>query len=132
MNRDLLSAKELRLEDVGARLPNKKKVKAPKKKHSSKRKKKKRSRNIFELRKKYREEGKLGVWYRRIYLRSKLWKEVIRPRILERDSHMCVHCGCPHNLSVHHRCYHLAVLKGNRDNELETICRECHYKKHFD
>ena len=135
MNRNLMSAKELLLEDIGKSIPNKKKKvrKSKAKKRKPKRKKKhlSDSKDVFELRKQYLKERKLRRWYCKIYLKSKLWREVIRPRVLKRDDFMCVHCGDPNDIVVHHRSYKDAVLRGHCDDELETICKDCHHKEHF-
>lgn len=33
--------------------------------------------------------------YESEYLKSKLWKKTIKPRILKRDDGLCRSCGCP-------------------------------------
>ncbi|HEX4156605.1 MAG TPA: hypothetical protein VHY48_13430 [Acidobacteriaceae bacterium] len=59
------------------------------------------------------------------YLRSPLWLKVIRPRILNRDDNMCY--GCEKRASeVHHRSYTEAVIRGNDDSQLFSLCRGCH------
>ena len=52
-----------------------------------------------------------------------------RIRILNRDNHKCVKCGCTYNLEIHHK---KPVSQGgdNSDDNLETICTDCHAKEH--
>jgi 5-methylcytosine-specific restriction protein A len=53
----------------------------------------------------------------------------IRPIILKRDNFCCVKCGSIDYLIVHH----IKPLKsgGNHNfNNLQTLCRDCHYKIH--
>jgi hypothetical protein len=53
----------------------------------------------------------------------------IRPIILKRDNFCCVKCKSPDYLIVHH----IIPLKsgGNHNfDNLETLCRDCHYKIH--
>jgi hypothetical protein len=55
----------------------------------------------------------------------------IRPIILKRDNFCCVKCRSPDYLIVHH----IKPLKsdGNHNfNNLQTLCRDCHYKVHID
>jgi hypothetical protein len=58
------------------------------------------------------------------YLRSMLWKK-IRKRILKRDGNVCRRCG-GRATEVHHRSYSEAVLAGNDDEQLVSICKGCH------
>ena len=65
------------------------------------------------------------------YLKSPLWVEVIRPRVLERDKHLC--CRCPEKATdVHHMSYAREVLDGNCDEMLVSLCGECHRFIHVD
>lgn len=52
-----------------------------------------------------------------------------RRRILERDHFTCTECGSKINLSVHHK---VALLLGGRnvDDNLTTLCKNCHEKIH--
>lgn len=65
------------------------------------------------------------------YLKQPLWTEEVRPRILTRDSHKCQVCGCDKNLQVHHRSYAKAVMSGNDDSQLITLCRKHHIEIEF-
>ncbi|MGB8028149.1 MAG: hypothetical protein WCF30_00665 [Terracidiphilus sp.] len=64
------------------------------------------------------------------YLRSTLWKN-IRKRILKRDGSACRRCGGKAT-EVHHRSYSEAVLAGNDDAQLASICEGCHNIVTFD
>lgn len=52
-----------------------------------------------------------------------------RARILKRDRNRCVECGEVDRLQVHHI---VAFAKGgsNDDDNLITLCVDCHIKKH--
>ncbi len=69
--------------------------------------------------------------YETEYLKSKLWKKTIKPRILKRDGGICRSCGGPGD-EVHHRTYDRDVLEGSNDAMLVTVCRWCHEIIHFD
>jgi 5-methylcytosine-specific restriction endonuclease McrA len=60
----------------------------------------------------------------RKYLKSKLWKH-IRRNVLRRDRWICASCGNKAT-EVHHISYDPATLKGERLEELMSLCRECH------
>lgn len=64
------------------------------------------------------------------YLKSKLWRR-IRSRILKRDSHACKRCGGKAT-AVHHRSYDVEVLRGNKDDQLVSVCEGCHTFIEFD
>lgn len=69
--------------------------------------------------------------YESEYLKSKLWKKTIKPRILKRDGGICRSCGGSGD-EVHHRTYDRDVLEGSNDEMLVTVCRWCHEIIHFD
>lgn len=52
-----------------------------------------------------------------------------RNRILHRDGYKCVKCGCTYNLEIHHK---KPISHGgdNSDDNLETICIDCHAEEH--
>lgn len=62
------------------------------------------------------------------YLQSDEWKEK-RARILKRDNFTCVRCGTGKNLRVHHIRYP-EVLGTESDDDLITVCDDCHQKIH--
>ena len=64
------------------------------------------------------------------YLETALWRRIKR-RVLERDSKRCIRCGGKAN-RVHHRSYDDAVMLGNDDTKLASICEGCHTVIHFD
>lgn len=71
----------------------------------------------FELRTKYNE-----------YIRSNEWKEKCE-KILARDNHECQHCHAhTPDLSVHHKTYE--NLFNEKDEDLITLCDNCHKKEH--
>ena len=58
------------------------------------------------------------------YLRSDLWR-TIRKRILVRDGNRC--CVCHGKASeVHHAAYTRAAMLGQEDEQLLSLCRDCH------
>jgi hypothetical protein len=65
------------------------------------------------------------------YLSSPLWRDRIRPRVMERDGHRCRTCSGKKRLQVHHRSYDNAVMKGRDDTQLITLCRACHLNIEF-
>ena len=56
-----------------------------------------------------------------------------RKSVLERDKHVCQHCGDTKNLCVHHISYWSddPVNRVNIDNGI-TLCKSCHKKEHED
>ncbi|MGZ7496135.1 HNH endonuclease [Corynebacterium sp. ZY180755] len=51
-----------------------------------------------------------------------------RARILKRDNHTCIQCGANNNLEIDH----INNTRGpnyNKDNNLQTLCRDCHKTK---
>lgn len=67
---------------------------------------------------------KMGFASYQAYLDSDSWK-AIRTRIMARDHGQCVCCPKP-AVSVHHITYGEAVLRGEDDSQLVSICRGCH------
>lgn len=63
--------------------------------------------------------------YETEYLKTKLWKRTIKPRILKRDGRICRSCEGPGDV-VHHRSYDRDVLEGTNDEMLVTVCKWCH------
>jgi len=64
------------------------------------------------------------------YLRTPLWQRT-RRRILKRDRRTCVRCG-EKAKEVHHLAYTNAVMKGEDDSQLVSLCADCHDKVEFD
>ena len=62
------------------------------------------------------------------YLRSAHWRQ-LRARIMRRDGYTCTDCGSTWNLQVHHLCYR-PNLEDALDEDLTTLCKECHEKVH--
>lgn len=58
------------------------------------------------------------------YLASRLWQK-IRRRVLRRDGKKCRRCSGRAN-SVHHLSYAIAVLRGDADHLLASLCDGCH------
>ena len=64
------------------------------------------------------------------YLQSIEWK-IIRNRILNRDQHKCQAYKCTARAEViHHRDYSDQVMLGNKDDQLVSLCAECHRRAH--
>ena len=62
-------------------------------------------------------------------LRDPRWK-VRRLEILERDNNTCSTCGSNENLQVHHKFYEEKSPWEYSDDELITMCIDCHKKQH--
>lgn len=63
----------------------------------------------------------------KFYLKTKHWR-ARRLEILERDNHQCQACGDTKSLHVHHKRYN--HLWAERDDDLITLCEECHRTTH--
>lgn len=64
------------------------------------------------------------------YLTSPIWKE-IRQRVMARDGGTCQACG-KLAIVVHHKSYERAVLDGQRDDMLVSLCLTCHRTIEFE
>lgn len=64
-----------------------------------------------------------------LYLRTPLWKR-IRGRVLARDQDTCLRCDGQAN-EVHHKSYDDAVLRGDDDSQLVSLCSGCHHVVEF-
>ena len=65
-----------------------------------------------------------------LYLQSQEWRD-IRYRVLVRDCFACRCCGAA-AAQVHHLSYSAAVMAGEDDSQLMSLCRKCHEDKHHD
>lgn len=65
----------------------------------------------------------------RCYLASEHWRN-IRDEVLVRDRWACQDCKATKYLAVHHLTYER--LGHERLSDLETLCRSCHYQRHFE
>lgn len=66
----------------------------------------------------------------RDYLKTRQWKR-IRRQILKRDNWICQSCGAKAT-EVHHLSYEPPVLRGERLEELMSVCRDCHEAVSYD
>lgn len=66
--------------------------------------------------------------YRHLLLDPR-WK-LRRLEILERDGNKCTVCGCEEQLQVHHNVYEEKAPWEYTDDQLETVCIDCHKKHH--
>jgi len=66
----------------------------------------------------------------RAYQLSNLWRR-IRRRVLKRDAQTCLRCEGLAS-AVHHRRYTQAVLDGEDDSQLVSICDDCHRTVHYE
>lgn len=73
--------------------------------------------------------ARLGYGDYESYLYSPLWRK-IRRRVLKRDGSTCTRCG-DRATQVHHLAYTEAVLKGEDDAQLVSVCKPCHEKVEF-
>lgn len=71
----------------------------------------------------------LGYSSYRKYLRSQLWTD-IRAKKLARDPE-CYGCGRKRSLQVHHTIYSMAVMSGESEEGLYSVCRGCHQNIEF-
>jgi len=62
------------------------------------------------------------------YLNSNWWRETRKKR-LEIDNHQCCLCGSERYLHVHHLTYE-RLGKEDVDNDLMTLCEDCHHLVH--
>ena len=62
-------------------------------------------------------------------LKDPRWKAK-RGEILERDGHKCTQCGNTHRLSVHHNFYDDINPWEYKNEDLVTLCNECHKEYH--
>jgi hypothetical protein len=74
-------------------------------------------------------EMPMALWYSEIYLRSPLWRH-IRNTVLQRDEYLCRICAKP-TVLVHHASYDVLVLRGDCNDMLFSLCKECHSGVHF-
>ena len=59
------------------------------------------------------------------YLKTRLWKKEIRPRILLRDKNKCRRCG-GNAEEAHHISYDDEVMLGMDDDKIWSLCKGCH------
>ena len=102
------------LEDIGAKLPNKRKRKLQHKKPSKKPSKKSVPLKFMD--------------YKR-YIRSSAWKAT-RKRAIEHYGEKCGECGRTEHIEVHHKNYDR--LGCEQINDLEILCSDCHSVRHED
>jgi hypothetical protein len=74
--------------------------------------------------------ARLGYGDYESYLAGPLWQK-IRRRVLKHDGSICARCG-DRATQVHHLAYTEAVLKGEDDSQLVSVCKPCHEKVEFD
>jgi len=67
-------------------------------------------------------------YYRNNYLKSEEWQRK-RYVVLKRDNWTCVSCGMPAT-EVHHKRYARINIGKEPIGWLESLCKECHMKKH--
>lgn len=53
----------------------------------------------------------------------------VRPRVLKRDNYSCIKCGAKAQIEVHH-VKPIALGGTNRDDNLITLCFDCHRESH--
>lgn len=75
--------------------------------------------------------GKLGYGHYSQYLKSDLWKEVIKPKVIEEHGCQCFVCGWKKGLQIHHMDYNTQNLSGQNTNNMIPLCERCHKKIEF-
>ncbi len=73
---------------------------------------------------------KLGYGHYNQYLKSDLWREVIKPKVLAEHDHKCFVCGSKKSLEIHHMDYNTQNLSGKNTNNMVPLCPRCH--KHIE
>jgi 5-methylcytosine-specific restriction endonuclease McrA len=68
-------------------------------------------------------------YYNEVYLKSDAWKRK-RYVVLKRDNWTCVYCGRPAN-QVHHKKYARVNIGREPIEWLESVCSDCHNKRHL-
>ena len=63
------------------------------------------------------------------FLKTKYWNKV-RLRVLKRDKNKCTRCGSKKNLQIHHKTYKNHFRELSHMQDLITLCKDCHSKKH--
>ncbi len=71
-----------------------------------------------------------GANYQSRYLKSRLWREIIRPQVLRRDNHRCTVCG-KFAKGVHHLSYDESTMLGHDLSRLKSVCNAHHDAAHF-
>jgi hypothetical protein len=71
-----------------------------------------------------------GAAYQRYYLKSRLWREIIRPKVLERDDYTCTVCKRVAR-HVHHLSYDEATLLGRDLTKMKCVCVQHHESAHL-
>jgi hypothetical protein len=71
-----------------------------------------------------------GAAYQRYYLKSRLWREVIRPKVMERDEYKCAVCE-RFARYVHHLSYDEDTMLGRDLSRLKCVCLQHHESAHF-
>ena len=61
---------------------------------------------------------KLGYGHYNQYLKSDLWREVIKPKVLAEHDRKCFVCGSKKNLEIHHMDYNTQNLSGKNTNNM--------------
>tara|TARA_B100002019_G_scaffold290876_1_gene309582 strand:- start:104 stop:565 length:462 start_codon:yes stop_codon:yes gene_type:complete len=74
---------------------------------------------------------KLGYSHYNQYLKSDLWKEIIKPKVIKEHGGQCYVCGCKKNLEIHHMDYNKENLSGESTNNMIPLCGRCHEKIEF-
>ena len=64
------------------------------------------------------------------YLKSDIWQQ-IKQQVYDRDSYKCTECRCVENIVAHHKHYSRENLTGKDITDIVTLCKTCHYHKHY-
>ena len=70
-----------------------------------------------------------GTNYQRYYLKSRLWREVIRRQVMNRDDCLCAVCGDAAK-HIHHLSYDEETLLGRNLSNLQSVCLIHHNASH--
>ena len=61
-------------------------------------------------------------------INCKEWRTT-KLRVYKRDHSQCIECNTKKHLSLHFKDF---TIKNYRDENLELLCRKCHWKKHLE
>lgn len=63
------------------------------------------------------------------FLKSKYW-ELVREKVIKRDSNKCRKCNSTYILQVHHKTYEHHFREHLHLKDLILLCKNCHEKEH--
>lgn len=65
-----------------------------------------------------------------VFLNSPYW-DMVRKRVLKRDSYKCIICKSEEKLQIHHNTYKHHFQEHKHLKDLMTLCAKCHKEHHY-